>query len=158
MQRYVAVIGAGTCSPQEAELAERVGVLLARANAVLVCGGLSGVMEAACRGARREGGLTVGILPGTDRSAANPHLAVAIASGLGELRNGLVVRASDAVVAVGGEFGTLSEIGFALKLGKRVVGLGTWELARRPDAILRASGAEEAVRLALAERIPGSDP
>ena len=76
---------------------------------------------------------------------------VAIASGLGELRNGLVVRASDAVIAVGGEFGTLSEIGFALKLGKRVVGLGTWELSRRTDAILRAATAEDAVRLALAE-------
>ena len=78
-------------------------------------------------------------------------LFIAIASGLGELRNGLVVRASDAVIAVGGEFGTLSEIGFALKLGKRVVGLGTWELSRRTDAILRAATAEDAVRLALAE-------
>jgi len=107
------------------------------------------VMEAACRGARREGGLTVGILPGSDRSAANPHVVVAIATGLGELRNGLVVRAADAVVAVGGEFGTLTEIGFALKLGRRVIGLATWELSQKPDSILRASSAEEAVRLAL---------
>ena len=151
MRRYVAVVGSGTCSAEEAVAAEQVGVLLARADAVVVCGGLSGVMEAACRGARREGGLTVGILPGSDRDAANPHVVVAIASGLGELRNGLVVRASDAVIAVGGEFGTLSEIGFALKLGKRVVGLGTWELSRRTDAILRAATAEDAVRLALAE-------
>jgi uncharacterized protein (TIGR00725 family) len=154
MQRYVAVVGSGTCSPQEAVIAEEVGALLARAQAVVVCGGLSGVMEAACRGARREGGLTVGILPGSDRAAANPHVAVAIASGLGELRNGLVVRASDAVIAVGGEFGTLSEIGFALKLGKPVVGLGTWELSRRTDAILRASDADHAVRLVLADRPP----
>ena len=151
MQRYVAVVGSGTCSSQEADAAEQIGALLARAGVVLVCGGLSGVMEAACRGARREGGVTVGILPGNDRTAANRHVMVAIASGLGELRNGLVVRASDSVIAVGGEFGTLSEIGFALKLGKRVVGLGTWDLSGRTDAILRASTAEEAVRLALAQ-------
>ena len=149
MQRYVAVVGSGTCSPQEAAAAEEVGARLAREGAVIVCGGLSGVMEAACRGARREGGLTIGILPGNDRAAGNPHLVVAIASGLGELRNGLVVRASDAVIAVGGEFGTLSEIAFALKLGKRVVGLGTWQLSRHAEAILRASTAEDAVRLAL---------
>ena len=149
MQRYVAVVGAGTASPAEVAAAEEVGALLARASAVVVCGGLSGVMEAACRGARREGGLTVGILPGADRAAANPHVAVAIATGLGELRNGLVVRASDAVIAVGGEFGTLSEIAFALKLGKRVVGIASWELPRRPDPILRARNAGEAVRLAL---------
>src|SRR5437764_8716798 len=116
MQRYVAVVGSGTCSAQEAAAAEQIGSLLARAGAVLVCGGLSGVMEAACRGARREGGLTVGILPGTDRAAANPYVLVAVATGLGELRNGVIVRACDAVIAVGGEFGTLSEIGFALKL------------------------------------------
>jgi uncharacterized protein (TIGR00725 family) len=151
MQRYVAVVGSGTCSPEEALVAEQVGALLARAGAVVVCGGLSGVMEAACRGARREGGLTVGILPGNDRTAANAHVVVAIASGLGELRNGLVVRASDVVIAVGGEFGTLSEIGFALKIGKRVVGLGTWELSRHTDAILRASTPEDALRLALAD-------
>jgi uncharacterized protein (TIGR00725 family) len=149
MQRYVAVVGGGTCSQEEAQAAERIGALLARANAVVVCGGLSGVMEAACRGALREGGLTVGILPGSDRGAANPHVVVAIATGLGELRNGLLVRASDAVIAVGGEFGTLSEIGFALKLGKRVIGLATWDLPRRPDAILRASTADDAARLAL---------
>jgi len=149
-QRYVAVVGGGDCSPEETPAAEQVGALLARANAVLVCGGLTGVMEAASRGARREGGIAVGILPGADRAAGNPYLSVTIATGLGELRNGLVVRASDAIIAVGGEFGTLSEIAFALKLGKRVVGLGTWELSRRNDAILRASSPEEAVRLAIA--------
>src|SRR3989441_8536567 len=148
-ERYVAVVRGGTCSPEEARAAEEIGASLACAKAVVVCGGLSGVMEAACRGARREGGLTVGILPGNDRGAANPHVVVAIATGLGELRNGLVVRAADAVVAVGGESGTLSEIGFALKLGRRVIGLATWELSQKPDSILRASSAEEAVRLAL---------
>src|SRR2546423_8640912 len=100
MQRYVAVVGSGRCSPQEALAAEQIGSLLARAGAVVVCGGLSGVMEAACRGARREGGLTVGILPGSDRTAANPHAAAAIATGRGALRTGLVVRAADAVVAL----------------------------------------------------------
>jgi uncharacterized protein (TIGR00725 family) len=154
MQRYVAVVGGGTCSPAEIAAAEEVGALLARANAVVVCGGLGGVMEAACRGARREGGLTLGILPGNDRAAANPHVAVAVATGLGELRNGLVIRASDVVVAIGGEFGTLSEIGFALKLGKRVVGLSTWDLPRRPDAILRAATPQEAARLALEDVAP----
>jgi uncharacterized protein (TIGR00725 family) len=154
MQRYVAVVGGGTCSPAEIAAAEEVGALLARANAVVVCGGLGGVMEAACRGARREGGLTLGILPGNDRAAANPHVAVAVATGLGELRNGLVIRASDVVVAIGGEFGTLSEIGFALKVGKRVVGLSTWDLPRRPDAILRAATPQEAARLALEDVAP----
>jgi hypothetical protein len=151
MQPYIAVVGGGTCSAEEDAVAEQVGVALARAGAVVVCGGLGGVMEAACRGARREGGLTVGILPGADRAAANPHVTVAIATGLGELRNGIVVRSVDALIAVGGEFGTLSEIGFALKLGKRVVGLGTWDLPRRPDAILRADSTENAVRLALGD-------
>ena len=152
MQRYVAVVGSGSCSPEDSAAAEAVGALLARAGAVVVCGGLSGVMEAACRGAQAAGGMTVGILPGSDRSAANPHVAVAIATGLGELRNGIVVRAADALIAVGGEFGTLSEIAFALKLGKRVVGLSTWELSRNADALLRASSPADAVRLALEER------
>ena len=102
-------------------------------------------MEAACRGAREEGGTAVGVLPGLDRGAANPHVSVAIATGLGEARNALIVRASDALVAVGGEYGTLSEIALALKTGKPVVGLGSWDL----DPVVRAQTAEEAVRRAL---------
>ena len=149
MQRYVAVVGGGTCSLQDEAVAEEIGARLARSGAVVVCGGLSGVMEAACRGARREGGITVGLLPGTDRASANPHVLVAIATGLGEVRNALVVRASDALIAVGGEFGTLSEIAFALKVGKRVVGLSTWDLPRSPHAIVAARTAQEAVQLAL---------
>jgi hypothetical protein len=93
-----------------------------------VCGGLGGVMEAACRGAKEAGGLTVGILPGTDRAAANAFVEVAIPSGLGEARNVLVVRAADALIAVGGGHGTLSEIALALKAGKRVVGLDSWDI------------------------------
>jgi uncharacterized protein (TIGR00725 family) len=123
---YVAVIGAGEASSQELALAEEVGAGLAALGAVVVTGGLGGVMEAACRGARSERGHTLGILPGADRDAANGWVEIAVATGLGELRNGLVVRASDAVVAVGGAHGTLSEIAFALKLGRPVVGLGTW--------------------------------
>jgi uncharacterized protein (TIGR00725 family) len=126
---YVAVCGAGEAGAALADDAQAVGRGLAEAGAVLVCGGLGGVMEEACRGAREAGGLTVGLLPGDSRDAGNPWLSVAVATGLGELRNGLVVRASDAVIAVGGGAGTLSEIGFALKLGRPVVGLGTWALA-----------------------------
>jgi uncharacterized protein (TIGR00725 family) len=95
---------------------------------VVVTGGLGGVMEAACRGARDADGTTIGILPGSDRSAANPYVDVAMPTGLGEARNALVVRAADALVAIGGAYGTLSEIAFALKAGKRVVGIGTWEV------------------------------
>lgn len=108
-----------------------------------MCGGLGGVMEAACRGAKDAGGTTVGILPGTDRAAANPFVDVAVATGLGEARNALVVRAADAVIAIGGGYGTLSEIALALKAGKRVVGLETWdvegvEVADAPEAAVEA--------------------
>ena len=126
-------------------MAEEVGRLLARRGAVVVCGGLGGVMEAACRGARGEGGTTVGILPGPDRGAANPHVSVAVPTGLGEARNALVVRAADALIAVGGAYGTLSEIALALKAGKPVIGLGTWEI----DGVERVEGPEAAVNLAL---------
>jgi uncharacterized protein (TIGR00725 family) len=112
---------------------------------VLVTGGLGGVMEAACRGARDAGGTTIGILPGADRSAANPYVDVAIPTGLGEARNALVVRSADAVIAIGGAYGTLSEIAFALKAGKRVVGLGTWEI----DGVEPADSPETAVETVL---------
>ena len=125
---YVAVVGPGDASPHELQAAEDVGAGLAARGAVVVTGGLGGVMEAACRGARSRRGRTVGILPGDDRAAANGWVEVAIATGLGELRNGLVVRAADGVVAVGGGHGTLSEVALALKLGRPVVGLGTWEV------------------------------
>jgi uncharacterized protein (TIGR00725 family) len=122
-----------------------VGRLLARRGAVVVCGGLGGVMEAACRGASREGGTTVGVLPGLDRGAANPFVSVAVPTGLGEARNALVVRAADALIAVGGAYGTLSEIALALKAGKPVIGLGTWEI----DGVERVEGPEAAVNTAL---------
>jgi uncharacterized protein (TIGR00725 family) len=125
---YIAVVGPGEASPDELHTAEEVGAGLAAAGAVVVTGGLGGVMEAACRGARSRRGRTLGILPGDDRDAANGWVEIAVATGMGELRNGLVVRAADAVVAVGGGHGTLSEIALALKLGRPVVGLGTWEV------------------------------
>ena len=143
---YVAVVGAGD-GAGEAPLAnaEAVGAQLAQRGAVVVCGGLGAVMEAACRGARSHGGVTLGILPGEDRATANAWVTVAVATGLGELRNGLVVRCADAVVAIGGEYGTLSEIALALKAGKRVVGLASWQI----DGVLAAADAATAVALAL---------
>jgi uncharacterized protein (TIGR00725 family) len=139
------VIGTSTANAEEQAMAEAVGAALAQAGAILVCGGGRGVMEAACRGAAKHGGLTVGLLPGEDRGHANPHVKVALPTGIGELRNGLVVRAADAVIAVGGAYGTLSEIALALRAELPVVGLNTWPI----DGVLRESGPEEAVRRAL---------
>jgi uncharacterized protein (TIGR00725 family) len=121
-----------------------VGAGLGARGVLLVCGGRGGVMEAACRGAKSSGGTTVGILPGLDRADANPYLDVVIATGLGEARNALVVNAADAVIAVGRGYGTLSEIGLALKGGKRVVGLGTWEV-EGVEAVDSPEAAVEAV-------------
>jgi uncharacterized protein (TIGR00725 family) len=135
------------------ETAEEVGREIARRGAVLVCGGLSGAMEAACRGARGAGGTTIGILPGLDRRAANDYVDIALPTGMGELRNGLIVRGADVVIAVAGEFGTLSEVAFALKTGVPVVGIDTWRLARADgevEAIERARDASEAVAKAFA--------
>jgi uncharacterized protein (TIGR00725 family) len=134
------------------EQAERLGRRLAEAGAVVVCGGGPGVMEAVCRGARSAGGATVGLLPGLDRGDANPHLSVALPTGMGQGRNLLLVRSSDALVAVGGGFGTLSEIALALRTGTPVVGLATWSL-RLGDGPMEAFGvaddADTAARLAL---------
>ena len=147
------MVGAGDAGADLMATAEQVGLRLAEAAAVLFCGGLGGVMEAACRGAREAGGLTVGILPGTDRAAANPFVQVAIPTGMGEMRNALVVRAGEAVIAVGGGYGTLAEIGLALKARTPVVGIATWDLARPGraiDEVERAESAAEAVERALA--------
>jgi uncharacterized protein (TIGR00725 family) len=127
---WIAVAGPGEAAPWEVEAAEEAGAAVAEAGCGLVCGGLGGVMEAACRGARSRGGLTVGLLPGSDRDAANCWVLVALPTGLGEARNALVVRTADAVVAIGGGWGTLSEIALALKAGIPVVGVGTWEPSR----------------------------
>ncbi len=121
-------MGSGEAAPDELAVAEEAGAAVAAASCGLVCGGLGGVMEAACRGAKDAGGHTVGILPGSDRAAANPFVDTAVPTGLGEARNALVVRAADALIAVGGGYGTLSEIALALKAGKRVAGLDSWDI------------------------------
>ena len=150
---WIAVVGPGEdVRAADLEAAEEAGAAIAEAGAVLVCGGLGGVMEAACRGARSKLGATVGFLPGEDREDANGWVEVAIPTGLGEGRNLLVVRSADAVVAVGGGWGTLSEIALALRAGKPVVGLDTWELRRHGatvDGIVAASEPRAAVAEAL---------
>ncbi len=146
------MVGPGQAQSEDRATAEAVGAQVAGAGAILVCGGLGGVMEAACRGARTAGGHTVGLLPGEDRHAANPWVSLALPTGLGEARNVLLVRAADALVAIGGGWGTLSEIALALRLDKRVVGLGTWtpahEYAGGPGVVV-AHDAHEAVRMAM---------
>ena len=152
MHTTIAIIGAGQCTPEEAAWAEEVGRRLAEAEVTLVCGGLGGVMEAACRGARAAGGLTVGLLPGLDRHDANPHLSLALPTGLGEARNILVVRAAQAVIAIGGEYGTLSEIALSLRARIPIVGLNTWQLARNSQIethFHQATNPAEAVHIAL---------
>ena len=149
----VAVIGPAEASPEEAGLAEEVGRRLAEAGVAVLCGGGSGVMEAVCRGAAAAGGMTVGILPGTDRSGANQHLSLVLPTGLGEARNAVLVTASQAVIAIGGSPGTLSEIGFALKQGRAVIGLKTWEVrdpSGGPAGVIPVWTGEQAVRQALA--------
>jgi uncharacterized protein (TIGR00725 family) len=141
----IAVIGGSRAGRQAVDDAFEVGRLIARAGAVVVCGGLGGVMEAACRGAREEGGLVVGILPGGSPADANPWVDIPIATGLGYTRNALVVMNADAVIAVDGEYGTLSEIAYGKIHGKKVVGLGTWDV----KGLVIAATPEEAVRMAL---------
>jgi uncharacterized protein (TIGR00725 family) len=147
---YIAVIGGGDCGAAEEALAEEVGRLVARQGAALVCGGLGGVMEAAARGAKQEGGVTIGILPGHDRTAANPYIDYALTTGMGHARNLAVVSSGDAVIAIGGGYGTLSEIGLAAKIGRPVVILGGWQLenAEQLQGVRYASSAAEAVSLA----------
>lgn len=150
-KKFIAVIGSGQATVQEIRLAEAVGKEIARRGAVLVCGGLGGVMEAACRGAAAGGGLTVGILPGDSRLTANPYVQISIVTGLGHARNVIVVKSAQAVIAVGGSYGTLSEVGHALQNGIPVVGLHTWSLAREkiPDKnIITANNPVDAVDIA----------
>lgn len=144
----IAVIGNSSCSPEEAKLAETVGELLAQRGATIICGGLGGVMEAACRGAKSKGGLTIGVLPGEDPSMANPWVAISIVTGVGYARNMAVVKSAQAVIAIGGNYGTLSELAYALKSNIPVIGLNTWSLSRNSredDPIIRVHSAQEAV-------------
>ncbi len=150
-KRFIAVIGGAQASKRELKLAEEVGRELAKEGVILVCGGLGGVMEAACRGAASEGGVTIGILPGESRWAANKYVQIPIVTGMGYARNVAVVKSAQAVIAVGGSYGTLTEIGYALQNGIPVIGLGTWALLRNgnPDnSIIPAQTPVEAVEKA----------
>jgi uncharacterized protein (TIGR00725 family) len=139
----ISVIGAGSCEKKIYDIAEKVGGLIAEKGATLITGGLGGVMEAASKGAKEAGGITVGILPGFSKDEANPYVMVPITTGLSHARNIIIVRSADAVIAVAGEYGTLSEIAIALKLGKPVVGIKTWDAIK---GIVKASSPDEAVQ------------
>ena len=150
--KFIAVIGGKRCSSQEARLAEEVGRELAKRGATIVCGGMGGVMEAACRGAQSEGGVTIGILPGENRQVANPYVQIPIVTGMGYARNVAVVKSAQAVIAISGSYGTLSEIAHALQSGIPVIGLNTWSLSRNgqpDDSIIPAQNSVEAVDIAL---------
>lgn len=143
----ISVIGAGSCSDKIYRIAEETGMLIARKGAILVTGGLGGVMEAASKGAREAGGTTVGILPGFSKEDANKYVLIPITTGLSHARNIIIARSADAVIAISGEYGTLSEIAVALKLGKPVVGIKTWEQIK---GLIKADSAHEAVNRAFA--------
>jgi uncharacterized protein (TIGR00725 family) len=151
-EKLIAVIGGSEPSSEEARLAEEVGRELARQGAILICGGLSGVMEAACRGAASEGGLTIGILPGNSPDAANPYVRIPIVSGIGYARNIAVVKSARAVIAIGGSYGTLTEIAYARQSDIPVIGLNTWSVSRNGQAdnsIIVVENPNEAVDTAL---------
>jgi len=148
----IAVIGGGQCTNEEATVAEVVGKELAKRGATLVCGGLTGIMEAACRGAASESGLTIGILPGDDPNTANPYVKIPIATGVGFARNIAVVKSAHAVIAIDGDYGTLTEIAFALKSEIPVIGLNTWALSRNGKQevpIIKAKDPVDAVEKAV---------
>lgn len=152
MTIYVGVAGASRAEPALLDQAEVLGRRLAEGGAIVVCGGGPGVMAAVCHGAQSAGGTTVGLLPGLDRAEGNPHLTIAIPTGLGQGRNLLLVRSSDALIAVGGGFGTLSEIALALRTGTPVIGLATWSLQlddQQVDAFPVAGDPDTAAQLAL---------
>jgi uncharacterized protein (TIGR00725 family) len=145
----IAVVGGNEAASSVLDVAEAVGRAIAERGHVLVCGGRGGVMEAACRGAKAAGGLTVGILPGDDLDDANDYIDVPVITGMGSARNIIVARTANAIIAAGGSYGTLSEIAFGLMLGRPVVGIGTWELrdgSGREAPIVRVDSAKEAVQ------------
>ncbi len=143
-KNYIGVIGAGSCDESLRQLAYRIGYGIGNRGLILVCGGLGGVMEGSAHGCFDAGGMTIGILPGTERSSANPYIRISIPTGLGEGRNLLIIRASDILIAIGGEYGTLSEIGFALKMNKTVIGINTW---KDIEAIIYADTADDVLTL-----------
>ncbi|MBU0600316.1 TIGR00725 family protein [bacterium] len=144
----IGVIGAGVCSQELAKLAYEVGYYIGQSKAILICGGLGGVMEEACRGAKDAGGVTVGVLPGLSSTDSNPYLDVKMVTALNEARNLIIVRSSQAIIAISGEYGTLSEIAFALKFKIPIIGLKTWNLGSNVP-LLKAKTPQEAIQLAL---------
>ena len=144
-RKIIGVIGAGTAGEDILGMAEETGRLIAEHGCLLICGGMGGVMEASARGAKGAGGTTIGILPQPDRHTANPYIDIPIATSFGEARNLIIIRTADILIAVGGEYGTLSEIAFALKTEKRVIGLNTWDIR----GIIKAGSPAEAVSIAL---------
>ena len=151
--RIIGVIGSSSADKEIQKLAEEVGSEIARHGAAVVCGGMGGVMEAVCRGARTRGGLTIGIIPSDSKDDANPFVQIPIVTGMGVGRNVMLVKTADVIIAVGGEFGTLSEIAHALHLGKIVIGLSTWKLEKAHNKpipnLIEAKTPKEAVELAL---------
>lgn len=150
---FISVIGGSECTEEEAKLAREVGRELAKRGATVVCGGLTGVMRAVCQGAKEAGGRTVGILPGNDPKEANPYVDIPIVTGMGYARNAIVVKSGRAVIAIAGNFGTLSEIGHALAEEIPVIGLGTWGLSRnekRDGSIVQANSPVDAADKAIA--------
>ncbi|UCB42422.1 MAG: TIGR00725 family protein [Dehalococcoidales bacterium] len=151
-EKLIAVVGGREPSLEEARLAEEVGRELARRGAILICGGLSGVMEAACRGATSEGGLTIGILPGNSSDDANPHVRIPIVTAAGHARNMAVVKSARAVIAIGGGYGTLTEIAYARESDIPVIGLNTWSISRNDqtdDSIIVTEDPARAVDIAI---------
>ncbi|HID93551.1 MAG TPA: TIGR00725 family protein [bacterium (Candidatus Stahlbacteria)] len=144
---HIGVVGARKCSEAIEKLAFDVGYEIAKRGAILICGGLTGVMEAACRGAKEANGITVGILPGEDKVDANPYVDIPIVTGMSVARNIIVVRSSDAIIAIAGKYGTLSEVAFALNVGVPVIGLSTWDI---DVPIIKAKTADDAVNKAFA--------
>ncbi len=151
--KIVAVIGSSKADAEVLRLAEEVGAEIAKRGAAVVCGGLTGVMEAVCKGARSSGGLTIGIIPSDDKNDANPYVQIPIVTGMGMGRNVMLVKTADVIIAVGGEFGTLSEIAHALNIGKKVIGLRTWHLEKAREKpipnLIVASSPREAVDIAM---------
>ncbi len=143
----IGVIGASSCSAEIAELAEAVGREIGKRGAVLICGGLGGVMEFASKGAKEAGGLTIGILPGTSKEEANSYIDIPIVTDLGHARNIVIAHSSDSLIAIAGEHGTLSEIAIGLKLKKTVIGLNTWDIAGVIPAKTAAEAIEKAFKI-----------
>lgn len=152
MRKIIGIVGSSFATPQERKIAQEVGEEIAKNNCILICGGLGGVMEASCLGAKSKNGLTIGILPGTSKTECNNYIDIPIVTGLSEARNIIIVRTSDAIIAIGGEAGTLSEIAFAIKLQVPIIGINTWKLfkgEKEENLIIKAKDAKEAIKIAL---------